>query len=632
MKFNYANKKEVQVKNPDCPGKYYEDLVPATLDIAERASLAVNGLTETLDPEYDYDLYWVVDLLAEKPIMYHSVDDHVHYKFFESLPLVRTASGSSQNLDIEKKLMEKYLRMQAEDGLFYMPIIGKPWWEKNIYGDGAGMGLDFLPKEQWGPIMLNGRVLGGLCIYALKDPSGPWKEAADKLFEGLKRLIVTEGDIAYMISSNTEPGKTFEKPYKKPLRSNAVFASWLAQGLAQYSRTFGNKEAADLAAKLTRYVMRDAKFFDEEGEFTPKQTLKADQDRHSMIFFNNSWIWNHFHSHTNAIMATLEAVQETGDSDLLKRAAESYDYAVSQGEQSLGFFPEWLTYKGGVYNGTTGPCSSEICEVADMIACALKLSLLGIDKWDDADRWIRNQFSESQFTGTGWLTDGHSKPADRKEEVLPFVGSSPPCCGTTERVAERTIGCFSGWPGANDLVEGRNWSIMHCCTGNGTRAIYYIWESIITYSQDKLKVNLLLNRASKWADINSHIPYIGRVDIKVKEDINLEVRIPEWVKPKEVKASVNGKIIKPKFDKRYALIGKVFAGDIVSLEFDIYETTRTVIVEKHKYTITTRGNDVVKIDPQGINCPLYQREHYRNGQTLWKKVKRYVPDSEIKWC
>ena len=74
MELNYANKKTIHIEAPEYDGEYYEDFVPATLDIAERASLAVNGLTETLDPEYDYELYWTVDLLGEEPVMYHSVE------------------------------------------------------------------------------------------------------------------------------------------------------------------------------------------------------------------------------------------------------------------------------------------------------------------------------------------------------------------------------------------------------------------------------------------------------------------------------------------------------------------------------------------------------------------------------
>ena len=43
-------------------------------------------------------------------------------------------------------------------------------------------------------------------------------------------------------------------------------------------------------------------------------------------------------------------------------------------------------------------------------------------------------------------------------------------------------------------------------------------------------MNLLLNRASKWADVYSYIPYEGRVDLRFKQPCeSVLVRAPEWV-------------------------------------------------------------------------------------------------------
>jgi len=296
----------------------------------------------------------------------------------------------------------------------------------------------------------------------------------------------------------------------------------------------------------------------------------------------------------------------------------------------VGFFPEWLDYKGGAYG--EGQVSSEICEVADMIASALKLSLLGDDRWDDVDRWVRNQFAECQLTDTSWLTDGHLERVDRSLEPLPGAGCSGPEYGTTDRVLERAVGSFSGWPSANDFVQGKGWSIMHCCTGNGTRALYYVWEKILTFDRGTLRINLLLNRASRLGDIHSHIPFHGRADVLVKQDLNLEIRLPEWVAPEEASCTVDGTSRDLAFAGRYALIGLVGAGQTVTLLFPIPERTDRVIIEKRSYTLIRRGNDVVWIDPPGKNCPLYQRGHYRGAQTLWKHVRRFVPEREIPWC
>jgi len=56
-----------------------------------------------------------------------------------------------------------------------------------------------------------------------------------------------------------------------------------------------------------------------------------------------------------------------------------------------------------------------------------------------------------------------------------------------------------------------------------------------------------------------------------------------------------------------------------------------VVVERHAYTITRRGNDVVHIDPLGTNYSLYQRGHHRVYRTALEAGKRFVPEQEIRW-
>jgi hypothetical protein len=248
------------------------------------------------------------------------------------------------------------------------------------------------------------------------------------------------------------------------------------------------------------------------------------------------------------------------------------------------------------------------------------------------DRWVRNQFAECQLIDTGWLTDGHLERVDRALAPLPGAGCSAPEYGTTYRVLERAVGSFSGWPSVNDFVQGRGWSIMHCCTGNATRAVYYVWEKILTHGDGKLKVNLLLNRASRRAEVLSHIPYRGQVDVRVKEDLDLEIRLAEWATPEETRCTVNGVGRDLTFHGRYAQVGAVRAGQTATLTFPIPERTDRVIIEKHPYTLIRRGNEVVWIDPPGTNCPLYQRGQYRQDETLWRSVRRFVPVAEIPWC
>lgn len=63
---------------------------------------------------------------------------------------------------------------------------------------------------------------------------------------------------------------------------------------------------------------------------------------------------------------------------------------------------------------------------------------------------------------------------------------------------------------------------------------------MIGFENGTLSIHLLLNRASPWVDVNSYVPYEGRVDMTMKAACNVETRIPEWVKPNEVSGFVNG--------------------------------------------------------------------------------------------
>ena len=144
-------------------------------------------------------------------------------------------------------------------------------------------------------------------------------------------------------------------------------------------------------------------------------------------------------------------------------------------------------------------------------------------------------------------------------------------------------------------------------------------------------VNLLMNHASRWADVDSFLPYQGRVEVRPKVEADLDIRIPEWVAPGEAACAVNGARRELAWDGRYAQVGPVGASDRVTLAFPIGERTDVVYVEKHRYVLTRRGNDVVDIDPPGRYCPLYQRRHYRDGEPRLRSVTRFVSSEHVDW-
>ena len=625
----YINTEIPDVPLPEYPGKHYEALVPATLDLAERAALAINATTGMLNPNADLEMYWTVDLLEDPPRMTHNPSDHCRMKFFQTWPGLRAMSGSLQNLDLEHEVMKIFLKMQASDGLTYTPMIGRPWGR---WGASADFGTDAEDAKADQLAILtwdNGRVLGAFTLNALAQPEGPWKEAAKRLAEALKKAIIVEGDEAYLFDFAVTPGWEVKPREEKPRKYPGASQANTAHGLVQYGNLMNDPEAIDLAAKIVRRILRDPEYYGPNGEFLP------DQD-------NN--VTNHFHSHLLAPLAALQIVELTGDRELLERSLTIFNWAASHASRSeplTGFFPEFLNHETNdyftkVYGGAY--FQAETCEVSDMIHLAIHFSHQGIDKWDDADRWIRNQLAENQLMSVDWVDDTHleefreklrpGKPEDREMYMWDLVYY------TEDRVAERVLGGFAGWAKPNDWqTDTIPLSIMNCCTANGARALYFVWKNMIDFDEeaDTLRVNLLFNRASEVADIDSHIPYTGRVDVKAKQKLNLEVRIPAWVKPDEVQCEVNGKSRALTFDGRYAKIGRVKKNQTATLTFPIAEYSKKVNIMGDDFTYILRGNTVVHVDPPGRLYPIYQRDHYRGGRTLYKKMTRFVPQNELNW-
>jgi hypothetical protein len=258
-----------------------------------------------------------------------------------------------------------------------------------------------------------------------------------------------------------------------------------------------------------------------------------------------------------------------------------------------------------------------------MIGIAAKLTQAGVgDYWDDLDRWARNQFAENQLTEGEWIY--------RLAESMP---KKPVAYNeTADHVAKRNLGGFAGWASGNEWALHNG--IMHCCTGNSTRALYYVWENIAQSKGDEFRVNLLLNHASAWADVHSFIPYEGRVNVKMKRPSQrVLVRVPEWVKSEspQVVCKVNGSPRELAWEGRYVNVGAAKSGETIDLTFPI--TTRTVkeTLGTVPYTLEIKGHTVVSVDPPGKYGALYKRAHYKSDQVSWRKTQRFAPEEPLNW-
>ena len=618
-----------EFKVPQYQHERYQDWIPDTLDVQERCGLAVNGLTGATDPEREHLLYFLSSFYTNPPSMSHTDSDICQSKFMEALPLMRMVSGSTLNDHVDPIWMAAALRQIGPDGLIYWPSF--PWTKRPAWSTPAPA------ADHHSLISFAGRTISAMTIYMLQDPTGPWVSEIERAVRALEGLSIRKGDYSFFPQGAFIPGGSRPKTAEMPIGIWASLPGWTTQGLAHFFQHSGYEVAGNLAGRLARYIAYHGVYYGPNGEFLvddpippksqmplPEHPFNPTNENEEPLFANRI----HFQHHTVPLLGILDYAIAAGDGNLSDFVRMSFEWAKTKGETTVGYFPENINSQW--FEG------SETCQLAGMIGIALKLSAASLgDYWDDADRWIRNQFAENQLRRADWVYRIHNAgrfyPHTKYPESQIPEGQGLTEAFTTDRVPERNVGAFASWPSANDFYVGRGRGIMHCCTGNGTRALYYVWEHILEYVDGDLKVNLLLNRPSPWADVRSHIPYRGQVDVAIKQECSLRMRIPEWVAPRETTCMINGRERGLDWDGRYALVGVVTAGQVVELKFPIYERVEDVHIEKQRYILTIKGNDVVDINPPGKYGPLYERDYYREDVTRWKKIDRFVSAQDINW-
>jgi len=637
LKIEYIRETIPAFEIPPYRGMRYEDRVPDTLDIAERARLGVHCLTAITDPSADQEIYWTAHFDQNPATMLHDINDWCQNSegMLEALPLLRMASGSDESSNVDRVWMEALLKSVGPDGLIYVPLNGTPWARIGVGGvsradgttaDGRDKSLTQLTNPGLWP-----RAIAAMAIYHIRDGNPMWKQTIEQMIQGMAGLISDQGDYGFFPAGQYEPSMKFVGEVTgaglqvMPTGGLTDGNARVVQGLAQYYQLMGYEPARALAGKLVNFVRFRADMFDAQGRFHFSAYEKrwaegligysrAHGGNPTVEEIRAQSLGGHFHSHTISVLSILEYAAVVNDRELLEWCRSSYEWAKTQGSSLVGFFPELISPQYP---------SCETCEVADMIAIAAKLTLAGVgDYWDDLDRWVRNHFAEGQLTDAAWISPF--------SEMFPkkAVAFNETAAG----VATRNIGGFAGWSSGNEwcLAHG----IMHCCTGNATRTIYYVWENILQVRGDVLQLNLLLNRASAGADVYSFIPYEGRVRIKIKRPFGkVLIRVPEWVDSGAIAVGgkVNAEGRQLQWEGRYVNVGAATVGDIVELSFPITTRTVTDTLGTVRYTFEIRGNTVVSVDPRGKNGALYERAYYKASEVPWRTVQRFVPDPEISW-
>jgi len=608
----------------------YEAEVPDTLDLAERARIAINALTRQFDPELDYEICEVVRFNVRPPYMYHTVGDHLlQAKYAESLPMMRVMSGSVENLGLEEKVMKALVSIIAEDGLMYAPAN-----RSRIKGSKAEYGVGPPPnrgypesEEDYSNVYGDARMMLAMMAWYQRGREQGWRNRIQKMAEGLAKAAIykedyayyPEGKVAMEFSHLRKSGWEYENEPAGEREGHEgsihCYHGGQIRALSRWYSMSGDSISLELARKLVNFVLLP-KFWRSDVE--PEGVVG-----HQHAHFQTS----HLHCNLVTIMGLLEYAIVTNNERLKSFARDGYEYARNFGIPRIGLF-------------------NEGCTTADMLYLAIKLSDAGVgDYWEDVDQYVRNHLVEMQLTRAD-LLEKVSESGPERALKAPIENA--------DKVIERTIGAFAGdyW---NPTALTNTW-IMACCTGNCTQALYYTWEAIVRCRDDVAQINLLLNRASPWLDLDSYLPYEGKVIIKNKRARKLSVRIPRWVNKKAVKNKVNLEEAKPFWVGNYLVFDRLEEKDVITIEFPMVETTEKYTLppfnrwkESIEFTCYFKGNTLVDILPREEiswraaydgypniqypipGYPIYQREHYKRGKAPMKRVERYVSPAIIEW-
>jgi len=337
----------------------------------------------------------------------------------------------------------------------------------------------------------------------------------------------------------------------------------------------------------------------------------------------------HWHGHVNTLRAILEYAIATNDARLKAFVRDGYEWTRQQGIARIGLVGD-----------TQG------CGCGRLIGLAIKLTDAGIgDYWEDIDLYIRNQGSEMQFVPED-IPFLEKTIADYSEAKRPKGLILDQAMGTSENTVSASIGGFSLGTATIGRLFKSSWAL--CCSPWGNMGIFYAWEATLRYDEqtDRARVNLLLNRASPWMDIDSYLPYEGKVVLKNKKTKEAFVRIPLWVDKKAVRCRINNEQENPIWFGNYFWIADLKTQDVVTITFPVEErierwteppaswNIRPMYDEGTIFSCRFKGNTLIDVDPPLTpGSQLYGRrmEKYAPSEAPMKQVTRYVSPFSLTW-
>jgi hypothetical protein len=245
-------------------GHSYEAEVPDTFELADRARIALSGMLGVIDPVL-MQQYGLARIAARHPRLNHwSADVPLDPKFGESLAMMRLVTGSALHEDLERSFRREMLS-RIDDGLYWDRHDARRPWRK-VYNNSAelyGEAKDVDLSNVWGVARMMRALTAWSGVYGC-DVS-EWNDA---MAAGLRRIAVDRNDYSYYphkggpndgfvyMRSGWVDVEEADRDRIGPEGSVTCFQGHQIYAAAQWHRRSGNAQAAELAERLSRYVMK----------------------------------------------------------------------------------------------------------------------------------------------------------------------------------------------------------------------------------------------------------------------------------------------------------------------------------------------------------------------------------------
>ncbi len=576
--------------------------VPATLDLAERAHIALNAMLNVADDDYEGIPFFSGFLQSgpDSPAwMSHGNWDFgsSHGRLVDSIQLVRAMTGATEGRDVEKQYQKNLLSFIRDDGLCY---------RRNTFTDEElkRLGTPFRPGA---PMIDQRAVTLGLTTWYTATGDERIKGFADRHTAALKRIARKERESWYYPASEYFEGGW---PSLDAVNTRLAYdpcAMWGRQvnPLLSWHRISGSADALELCENFAANIVRRSGAFLEDGSWN------------GALEYRNG----HFHTRMGTLHSLAKFALYTSDAPLSAWVEKRLQWALDNWCTKFGWTPGDMHDQGYEH---------ETCTLVDAIGCAIALAEAGYTAyWQVTEKFLRNHLVESQLTDTGWIHQLDTKARDI------------PRYKTFYKVGDRLRGAFAGYAAPNDFVysgekgRGHIMDVQTCCVASGARGLFYGWSKIVTEKQGRVSVNLLLNRDTRWLDVESHLPHEGRVVLRINEHIkDLVCRTPDWAPYGAVRVSYlcggaerleTGRTL-PVVNRVFMRLGEVNRGDVITITFPMaeYETAERAIDDV--YRVRWRGDNVAGIDPNGSYLPLYKHSAPQAGPAPMASRPRHEGD------